>query len=63
MDKARYLAVIEFRHGSDCTLGQPYGGCGSGCGPKVVKQISQHPLTREELLGYGVAPVEERRLY
>jgi hypothetical protein len=60
MDKQRFLAVIEFRHGPGCSIGQPYGECSHECGFKVIKKVSDSPLTREQLAGYGVKPEEVR---
>ena len=58
MDKQRFLAVVEFRHARGCSIGQPYGECSHECGFKVIKNVSEIPLTREQLTGYGIKPEE-----
>jgi hypothetical protein len=60
MDKQRFLAVVEFRHGRGCSIGQPYGECSYECGFKVIKKISETPLSRASLELYGIKPEEVR---
>jgi len=52
----RKLAIVEFEHNRDCIIGQPYGECSSACGWKVVKFVSETPLSAAALRQYGIAP-------
>jgi len=42
------LALVQFNHGSGCTLGQPYGECGYYCRYNAVKTF-QHKSALVEL--------------
>ena len=54
MEIPRKLAVVEFEHGSGCTLGEPYGKCSGDCTWRVVKLVSERPLSPEDLARYGL---------